>query len=242
MTRFRLSLAVALLWPLAAFGQPRLVIPAEVKPAGQYVDLLPDTDAKSVSYIGMDGIDSFPARRLNDPRLFILDTRGLPAGVYRFAAVGTLLDKQTTVYFVVRIGDSPGPGPGPDPKPPEPKPPTPTPAPIPDAGFRVLIVYETADKLTSAQQAVIGSTVLRAYMDSHCVKRSGDNQPEYRIWDKDVVNQGLENESTIWQNAFKRPRASTPWLILSDGKKGWEGPLPANVADTLKKLQEIGGP
>jgi hypothetical protein len=29
---------------------------------------------------------------------------------------------------------------------------------------------------------------------------------------------------------MKRPRRSLPWLIISDGIEGWEGPLPETVA------------
>lgn len=114
----RTALFVLLASAATAYTQPKLNIPGELKPSGQYVDFLPDTDAKGISYIGLDGVDPFPGNRLSDPRLFILDTRGLAAGTYRFVAVGSLADKHTRAYFVVRIGDAP-------------KPPIPVPVPVP---------------------------------------------------------------------------------------------------------------
>lgn len=103
---------------------PSLKIPAEVKPSGQYAEVSPDTDAVSVTYVGLSGVDPIPSRVLNDKRLFLLDTRGLGAGKYRFAAVGASKDgDQLRVDFLVIVGDpgpdpGPGPGPGPGPVPP----------------------------------------------------------------------------------------------------------------------------
>ena len=137
------------------------------------------------------------------------------------------------------------PGPGPDPTPPGPNPPDPTPpgptpgpAPIPVDGFRVLMVYETAEvsKLPKEQQSVLYSKKVRDYMDSKCVANGGTK--EWRIWDKDIDTSG---ESKLWQDAMKRTRQSIPWLIVSDGKTGYEGPLPPNVEATLELLKKYGG-
>lgn len=121
------------------------------------------------------------------------------------------------------------------PKPPEP------PSPIPADGFRVLIVYETGDagKIPYEQQLIIYDQGVRDYLDSHCVKGADGKTPERRIWDKDV--KGIEAESKLWQDAFKRPRASVPWILISTGKTGFEGPLPADAEDTLTLLKKYGG-
>ena len=101
---------------------PKLVIPAEVKPAGQYVTLTPDTDAVSILYVGLDRVDPIPSAVLKDARLFLLDTRGLPEGRYRFVAVGAGKDgDQVRVDFTVLVGENPGPVP--PPVPPNPVPP-----------------------------------------------------------------------------------------------------------------------
>lgn len=131
---------------------------------------------------------------------------------------------------------------GTPPTPPKPvDPPTPdTPAPIPEKGFRVLIVYETSElaKLPASQTAALTSAELRAYLNDKCVAGADGETKEWRILDKDA---DLSNESKVWQAAMKRDRKSIPWIVISDGSKGYEGPLPANTADTLKLLKQYGG-
>src|SRR5262245_34419350 len=96
--------------------QPKLKIEVP-PPSGQYVSFTPDTDAKSVVYVGLDGVDPFPTSELKDPRRFLLSTRGLAEGKYRFAAIAaSATGEQTRVDFVVVLG------PGSDPViPPPPK-------------------------------------------------------------------------------------------------------------------------
>jgi hypothetical protein len=121
----RTGVLLALLFlPGSLLGAPpRLVIPPEVKPSGQYAQLVPDTDAVSITYVGLDRVDPIPSAVLKDARLFLLDTRGLPEGRYRFVAVGAGKDgEQTRADFAVLVGDNPppvppGPGPGPTPGP-----------------------------------------------------------------------------------------------------------------------------
>ncbi len=102
---------------------PTLKIDAEVKPNGQYVNFLPDTNCVSVLYVGMDGIDPFPSSDLKDNRKFILDTRGLATGRYRFVAVGTSgTGSQVRTDFAVVVGTPVPVPPGPAPPPPQPVP------------------------------------------------------------------------------------------------------------------------
>jgi hypothetical protein len=114
--------ALLLASPLWA-APPTLKIDPEVKPAGQYVRFLPGGDATAVLYVGLSGIDPIPSDVLKDARMFLLDTRGLGVGRYKFAAVGTSKEgEQTRVDFAVVVGDAPpgpepGPGPGPGPVP-----------------------------------------------------------------------------------------------------------------------------
>jgi hypothetical protein len=121
----------------------------------------------------------------------------------------------------------PGPGPGPKPDPP-------SPAPIPGAGLRVLIVYETADsaKLPPAQQSILFGQPMRDYLNAKCVVGPDGKTKEWRIWDKDVATGSV---TKLWQDAMKRPRQSLPWVVISNGTSGFEGPLPADV-DAMKKL------
>jgi hypothetical protein len=127
-------------------------------------------------------------------------------------------------------------GRGPDPKPPDPVPPDPPgpdDAPIKEPGFRVLIVYESAEltKMPSAQQSVLYAKSVRDYLNAKCVVGPDGKTREWRIWDADVDTSA---ESKIWQGAMKRPRKSLPWVLISNGKTGFEGALPA---DTTKAME-----
>lgn len=170
-------------------------------------------------------------------------------GRYKVAAYTTEANEATEpVYCVVTVEGTPptpptppvppgpnppGPGPGPTPQPPGP-------VPIPDPGLRVLIVYETADlsKLPKEQLAILTSQAVRAYLSSHCAKGPDSKTPEWRIFDQNV---SMGNESALWQGAMKRPRTALPWIVISNGTIGYEGPLPANVDETLALLKKFGG-
>lgn len=117
----------------------------------------------------------------------------------------------------------------------------PTPAPIPSTGLRVFIFEETADrdKLQPGQREALLSAApgsVRDYAQTHCVKING--QPEFRLIDKD---QDLSKDSEAVQIAGKLPRTSLPWLVVSNGKSGYSGPLPATAAESLAILKKYGG-
>jgi hypothetical protein len=124
------------------------------------------------------------------------------------------------------------------PTPPGPNPPGPTPpgpAPIPTAGLRVLIVEETADrpKLPAGQAAIFTSAALRDWLDANCAKTPDGKAPDWRILDKDA---DLALDLPHWRQAMALPRSTLPWLIVSDGSRGYSGPLPATEAETLALL------
>jgi hypothetical protein len=111
-------------------------------------------------------------------------------------------------------------------KPPEPdvKPP------IPGDGLRVLIVYETGDLANSETDAILRGGKVRGYLSVNCAKGPNGVTPEARIYDK-VIDQ--TNMPQIWKDAMARPRKQVPWIIISNGKTGYEGPLPKNVDETI---------
>lgn len=148
-----------------------------------------------------------------------------PPGTYtaRLTAVGP--SGNDKVPFAIKkaskaftIGDAPDPQPV-DPDNPDDK----KPAPIPDAGFRVLIVYESSDmtKLPLEQQIILAGADVRDFLDKNCI--SEGKQAAYRIYDPDV---DLTNDLPVWKTAMARPRKEIPWVIISNGKTGFEGPLP----------------
>ena len=130
----------------------------------------------------------------------------------------------------------PPPGPGPTP----PSPPAPSDeAPIKVPGFRVMLIYESEDltKMPASQQLILYSKEVRDYLKAKCVENEVKTG-EYYILDKDADVSSLPK---YIQEAFARPKKSIPWMLISDGKTGYEGPLPANVTDTLKLLKKYGG-
>lgn len=251
------AMLLSLLLPLSLLAGPVMEYPLEIKVLSQnrdeYYSVLPrKTDARSITYIGLGAIVPFPSEELRNTHKMVVLVKAGQVGRFRFAAIGTLNDEQTKVEFdLVVIGQEPGPTPvpppippTPDPKPPTPVPPTPTPtptptpAPIPDAGLRVLITYETGAALPRGQQAILFGKAVREMLDAKCV--AGPKQPEYRIYDKDV--KGVENDSQLWATAFKRTSGKpVPWLIISNGRTGYEGPLPKDAGEFLKLLEQYEG-
>lgn len=236
----RTTLLVLLLLADPAWADPpKLSIPAEVKAAGEYVTFTPNTDAVSVTYVAQSAVEPFPSAFLKDPRAFVLPTRGLAAGRYRFVAVAASnAGEQSAQAFAVLVGDAP-PGPPDPPKPPDPPAPPPGPAPIPAPGFRVLFVLETADlaRLPAGQRTIFTAAAVRDYLNARCA-RDANGWPGWRVWDQHV---NASAEAAHWQAALARPRKGLPWLVVSDGKTGWEGPLPATVEETLALLKGFGG-
>lgn len=117
------SVLIFLLLATSALGAPPAIdIPPEVRPAGQYVTLSPKTEAAAITYIGLSEVEPIPSAALKDPRMFLLDTRGLAVGRYRFVAIGSLGDEHSRTDFAVVVGTPPvvvvPPGPGPPATPP----------------------------------------------------------------------------------------------------------------------------
>lgn len=148
----------------------------------------------------------------------------------------------------VAVGKVPGPtppGPDPDPKPPDPKPPEPQPkddAPFAAPGLAVLIVYESAElaKLPRGQQNCLYAKSVRDALRSACFKDDGNKNGAWRVWDKD---DDPKDESKMWQDAMKVERKSVPWVVISNGKTGYSGPLPdapEKMIDLIEKYKPKG--
>ena len=140
--------------------------------------------------------------------------------------------KHVTHFVSVKDPSPPSPGPVPPPPGPGPQPPGPQPpAPISEPGFRVLIVYESEDKqkYSYETQAILYGVAVRTFLDSKCVK--DDGKPAYRMYDKDV---NVSGDLEVWKKAMARERKSTPWVIISNGTTGFEGPLPSTPTEFLE--------
>jgi hypothetical protein len=162
-------------------------------------------------------------------------------GTYRIVVyvAGDNRTASDVAICTVTAGDvPPGPGPGPGPVPPGPDP-----DPFANSraapGLKCLIVVETSDlsKLPPSQVTVLTAAAVRQYLNAKCVKEG--TQPAWRVWDRDV---STANESPLWQKAFaKVPRDKVPWVLIGDGTRGYSGPLPATVDETIKLLTKFGG-
>ena len=130
--------------------------------------------------------------------------------------------------FTLTIGK---PEPGPEPEPPTP--PTPGEAPIEGEGFRVLFIAETGEQLPPAVADSFYSKLITDYLNTNCIKAEG--QPEFRRFDPDTR---FTNPQHRFAKAMARPRTSLPWLIISNGKSGYEGPFPTTVEATLALLKQ----
>jgi hypothetical protein len=125
----------------------------------------------------------------------------------------------------------------PPPKPIDPPSPLPDPAPIPAAGLHVLIVYEPNRSLPSAQAAILTGQATRELLRKACTT-DARGLSAYRILPSQVE---FGDELPLWKDAMARPRKSTPWVIVSNGKTGFEGPLPANERDFADLIARFGG-
>lgn len=236
-----LAFLLLLAMPLAASAQS-VTLPKEVRGAvGSWLIVAPEAiDGGAPEWEWDERLQLVPLDLLLPPE-FIAKLKGkvftaTTAGRYQVVAWNAKGDKASKlsrcVVVVGEPGPTPPPGPGPTPPPPGP---TPSPAPIPEPGFRVLIVYETADlaKMLPGQLAALHSQELRTWLNETCVKGPDGKTAEWRVWDQNI---DVTKAEPVWSAAMKRPRASVPWLVVSNGKAGWEGPLPKTGKEIVELL------
>jgi len=136
-------------------------------------------------------------------------------------------------FLDVEVG-SPTPSPTPTPTPTPGPTPGPTPvSPIAKDGVCVLMVYESGEGLSSGQVSAMNGAKVTEFLNRVCV-RGSDGRPCWRIYDKDSL---AANDDPIWSAALKRQRSAIPWLIISNGSRSYEGPLPKSEAEMLSLLE-----
>lgn len=145
-----------------------------------------------------------------------------PINLYTLTA--TSIDHTIYAQQVVTIGE---------------KPPPVDPAPIKLSGLRVLITFDDDKKnqLSRDQIGIIDSSVLRSYLDEKCAK-AGDQTSEWRIVPHTTE---FHDDQPTWKQAMAIPRDKSEWLIVSNGKSGYSGPLPANLTETLNLIKSFEG-
>lgn len=100
--------------------------------------------------------------------------------------------------------------------------------PVPGEGKHVLVIYETEDRISMPrdQRSIIDSVPLREWL-----KESGVDA-KFLDPQSEIVH------SDAWfKAAIDANRESLPWMIVSNGKAGFSGPLPGTV-DEFKTIVE----
>jgi hypothetical protein len=194
----------------------------------------------------------FFATPTNVPLVVLFDVSGVPVGMLNGEKAGALTlvavsyDAETKAIVrdlkTVVVGNVP---PQPIPPDPTPVPPDPTPIPPQPAGFRVLILEETAErgKLPASQVTALTSTQARAYMNAKTPKGPDGKTPEWRMLDDDHVDVSFLAEN--WKKALELARKDSagklPWIVVSNGSAGESRPFPATEAELLELLRKYGG-
>lgn len=211
---------------------PYVALPEEIHgEPGAFVAVQPETNGRIVRFRAeTKGLNLFPPNMLKDDRSTVVSAYAPGRYVLTaYTALGDVPSDPETTTIVI-AGPTPVP---PSPDPPGPNPPTP---PLPGNGLRVLILEEAEDRdqLPRSQLEAIDSAMngaLRDWLDSVCAKNG--NAAEWRIIDKD---EKLDFEADIWKQARAAAQPTAyPWVLISNGSAGFQGPLPADEA-SLKAL------
>lgn len=103
----------------------------------------------------------------------------------------------------------------------------------------MLIVYETADLGKDKRLSdTIYSSEIRNWLSDNCVVGSDGKTREWRMFDKDI---SLAGAAQHWVDAMKRKRDAVPWILISNGKTGYEGNLPHGAEATMALLKKWKG-
>lgn len=240
-----LAVTLLLIAPVVAFAQNKLGLPSEIHGSpGRFIAVTADTPATSVLWIAADEqLDVFPLA-LQDPKSTVVVCP--TPGKYKLWCVAAIGGAQAKSYTWICIDGPvpppvpPGPvPPGPGPIPPVPPVPPEPPSPISEPGFRVLVVWDSSaqTKMKPDQLDALFADTVKDYMNTHCVK-GPDGTPERRLWDTNA-DPSLD-PSVPLKKAFARPRKSLPWIVVGNGKAGWEGALPATVPEMMTLLKRYG--
>lgn len=139
------------------------------------------------------------------------------------------------VMLTLAVSDGSGPRPPPTPDPDSD--PDKNSSPFPADGLRVLIIYpnQPETKLPAAQQLILSGQKTRDLLESSCVVGEDGRTKEYRIWRE---NERIDLAQKLWRDVFGRKRDSVPWVLIGNGRSGFEGPLPASEEEFQKLVQK----
>lgn len=247
MKRFALSVALALCLALTAHAASA---PVKAVPLVVEGDVISVVRSFPVTVKAPDGADVYTWSYPSTITVVVMDNElrvtAAPKGTFRVSVTSVTIDfkdgkkvrTKQTYEAEINVGDVPVP-PGPDPKPPEPGP-TPTPdvkPPIDAPGFRVLMIFDAAQKakLTESQKDVLEGREVYDFLVKNCAVDADNKQGAFRVWPSTVNTAGT---SKPWADAMKRERKSLPWIVISNSRTGYEGPLPNTSSEALELLKK----
>lgn len=219
-----------------------LTLPATVEgEVGAFISVPSETEGTVVQWVVIDpGINLFPSTLLKDTKTAVVTSPR--KGRYRLLAYTAIegVPSEPAITTVVVGGAEPDDGDDEedtdpddededddeeDDQTPDDK------APFPADGLHVLIVYESTkmNGLTAEQRAIIAGADIRGALNAAAPGK-------YRIYDQDADLQFVEQ---VWKDAMAVPRQSVPWLVISNGKAGYNGPLDMSAAKFREMLSEF---
>lgn len=232
MRNFLFSVALVLASCTSLFAQ-HVKLPAEIKgQVGAWIVIVPESkDGGEPKWKVGPGLSLVPLDRLfPGQKAAGIVVQAAKEGVYEvwaWNAKGDVASDLAVCKVVVGNPPDPGPDPGPGPTPPKPG----TNPFAPETAFKALIIYESVDDLPPKQRAILVATDVRNFL-----KSKGTDC--YRFLDKDAN----VSQAAAWiQTGMRRNRTAVPWIVIGNGSTGFEGPLPTDIAETIKLLQKYGG-
>jgi len=147
--------------------------------------------------------------------------------------------KQQTVRTKVKAGHGPQPPPTPVDPPVDPTKPSPFEAP----GIRSIFYFRDMDMMnyTPDQRAAILGVPWREYLKRICA----DDTALASGKGFTMIQPGgdFSLAPALWKKAAERPTslsADAPWMIVGNGKSGFEGPMPKTTAEIKKIFKDLG--
>jgi len=118
--------------------------------------------------------------------------------------------------------------------------------PVVTGPIRVMIVQDAEydEPLSAEMVATINSEAVDKYCDTHCEKDSA-GVSEFKKYMSDTAT---EMQSPAIRKALEVANAERikanyrkPWITISNGKRGYSGPVPETEAELLALLKKYGG-